>query len=114
PDGKTLASATLSEPIKLWDIATAKTTTTISIPGAYSETSGGWYQVCFLGNGHTLLFSDGKRNINLRDLESGTIRHVLRGHREQIWCLVATPVGSTLVSCAEDQTIRTWDLKSLH
>ncbi|KAI3572914.1 WD40-repeat-containing domain protein [Fusarium oxysporum f. sp. albedinis] len=103
PDGKTLASASEDQTIRVWDTAT----------GAHQQTlegHSGWvYAVAFSPDGKTLVSASEDQTIRVWDTATGAYQQTLKGHSGWVKDVAFSPDGKTLVSASEDQTIRVWD-----
>ena len=101
PDGTTLASGTGSRTIELWDTETRVNTASLS-------RYGGSATVAFSPDG-TFLASAAGNHGRLWDLSSGSLAP-LGGHTNRILSISFSRDGSTLVSAAEDNTVKLWDV----
>lgn len=103
PDGTRLASsATFSEDLFLWDIAT----------GACSVMLQGhsWIEsVAWSPDGGRLALVCSDQTISLWDVASGEYLAVLQGHEGAVYRVAWSPDGSRLASASSDQTLRLWD-----
>jgi WD40 repeat protein len=102
PDGKTLASASNSRQIRLWDLATGKGTLTINA---------GW-SVTFSPDGKTLATGSRGNTIKLWDAGTGKELATLKGHTDDVWSLAFSPDGKTLASGSKDNTVKLWDVET--
>lgn len=61
---------------------------------------------------NVLVSGGGEGEIKIWDLEQQTLISSLKGHskRSILNCLILENSGNELISCADDQTIRFWDL----
>jgi WD40 repeat protein len=104
PDGKTLASASPDDDIRLWDVANGKIRLRIC------HKKGPVLAVAFSRDGK-LLASAGAPDgsINIWDASSGKPIRQLIGHRDGVTSLSFSPDGKLLASGSYDKTIRLWD-----
>ncbi len=107
PDGKMLASASLDESIKLWDLETLEVIRTIPTGKEIST-------IIFFPDSLTLasgggITSDG--TIKLWDVESGKLKGALRGHNSSVISLDLSQDGNLLASSSWDGTLRLWDVE---
>ncbi|MBM4114546.1 MAG: hypothetical protein FJ252_01560, partial [Phycisphaerae bacterium] len=105
PDGKTLASGSWDNTIRLWDAATGK---------PLGEPLRGHKDfvnsVAFSPDGTTLASGSFDGTIRRWDAATGKpIGEPLRGHTKSIESIAFSPDGKTLASGSFDDTIRLWD-----
>lgn len=72
----------------------------------------GSYLTKITHDGLISLSSDGHNNINVREVISGKILKVLKGHSQSIKYIDIHPSGKYAISSSLDNTIRYWDLKT--
>ena len=60
-------------------------------------------------DGATLAAGSSTGEVKLWDLASGTVRHVLSGHEDEVWRALWTPDGESLVTVAADGEVVVWD-----
>jgi WD40 repeat protein/uncharacterized caspase-like protein len=106
PDGKTLASASADQTIKLWDVASG-----IELRSLYGHAAVVW-SVAFSPDGKTLASAGADRTIKLWDVVSGAELRTLNGHAEEVWSVAFSPDGKMLASASVDKTIKLWDVVS--
>ncbi|MBD2532699.1 AAA-like domain-containing protein [Nostoc flagelliforme FACHB-838] len=104
PDGKTLASASTDNTIKLWNLDTGKEITTLS---GHSDRVN---SVVFSPNGKTLASASTDNTIKLWNLDTGKEITTLSGHSDRVNSVVFSPDGKTLASASTDNTIKLWNL----
>jgi WD40 repeat protein len=59
-----------------------------------------------------LVPSAGETKVKVRDIQTGELVQVLRGHTGDISCLAFSPCGTAILSGSKDQTLKIWDLLS--
>ena len=139
PNGATLASGSFDGTVKLWDVATRTTITTLeggssiafSPDGKILATSG-WdiplwdvatrtsiatlehgelvMSVSFSPDGTTLASGSRDGTVKLWDIATKTNIATLEGHGEPVRSVSFSPDGTTLASESLDATIRLWDV----
>ncbi|MDE0087111.1 MAG: sigma-70 family RNA polymerase sigma factor, partial [Candidatus Poribacteria bacterium] len=106
PDGKTLASGSKDNTIRLWDART----------GTYLRTMTGWTDsttgVVFSPDGKALASGSTDNTIRLWNPQTDTVQKTLVGHTDKILSVVFSQDGKTLASAGKDNTIRVWDTQS--
>jgi WD40 repeat protein len=107
PDGKTLASASYDQTLRLWDIADGHW------PRAPRLTLRGhtnWvFCATFAPDGRTLASGGYDRTIRFWDVASGKERSVFKGHSAGVRSVVFSADGKTLASGSADRTVRLWN-----
>jgi WD40 repeat protein len=94
PDGKTLASGSEDNSIKLWDVATGKNTTTLKAAGAHR-----WCWVAFSPNGKMLACGGGGNKVKLWNVATGKSTSLIdRDIQGPMPKVVFSPDGKTLAS----------------
>lgn len=101
PDGQTLASGGVKQPIKLWRLSSGELKSNLT--GHTDDV----YAVAFSPDGKYLATGSADRTIRIWDLFTGEPIHTL-GHSDTVYCLAFSPDGQTLVSGSGDRTIKIW------
>ena len=103
PDGKTLASGSGDQTVKLWEAATGKLLRpyrgTLLRFGAWRgvRTERLWPRVL---TDHT---------VKLWEAATGKLLTSLQGHTDSVWSVAWSPDGKTLASGSRDQTVKLWE-----
>ncbi|MEH1989677.1 WD40 repeat domain-containing protein, partial [Nostoc sp.] len=106
PDGKTLASGSSDNTIKLWDVSTGKAIKTL-----IGHSSSVW-GVGFSPDGKTLASGSSDNTIKLWDVSTGKAIKTLTGHSSSVYSVGFSPDGKTLASGSFDKTIKLWDVNT--
>ncbi|NMF65714.1 trypsin-like peptidase domain-containing protein [Brasilonema octagenarum] len=104
PDGRTLASGSWDDTIKIWNLATGQLIRTLA-GHSYSVNS-----VAISADGRTLASGSFDKTIKIWNLATGQLIRTLGGHSEWVRSVAISPDGRTLVSGSGDKTIKIWRL----
>ena len=102
-DGKTLASGSSDNTIKLWNVETGEEIRTLSHTSYV-------YSVSFSADGKTLASGSHDKTIKLWNLETGDEIRTLSGHQGSVNSVSFSSDGKTLASGSDDETIKLWDV----
>ena len=104
PDGRTLASASEDNTVRLWDVATRQELA--SLKGHTNFV----YSVAFSPDGRTLASAGLDNTVRLWDVTARKELASLMGHTNYVHSVVFSPDGRTLASASADKTVRLWDV----
>ncbi len=106
PDGKTLASGSWDNSVKLWSVESGQQLASL-------EGHTGWvWSVAFSSDGKTLASGSADKTIKLWNVETGREIKTLVGHAEFVQPVAFSPDGKTLASGGRDNTVRLWNVES--
>ena len=94
PDGKTIASGSSDDTIKLWDVATGSLKDTLEGHTASVRS------VAFSPDGKTIASGSSDDTIKLWDVATGSLKDTLEGHTASVRSVAFSPDGKTLASGA--------------
>ncbi|OCQ96040.1 hypothetical protein BCD64_11825 [Nostoc sp. MBR 210] len=106
PNGKTLASGSWDNTIKLWNLETGKEIRTLT------GHSNPVQSVSFSPNGKALASGSWDNTIKLWNLETGKEIRTFNGHSNTVQSVSISPDGKTLASGSSDKTIKLWNLET--
>ena len=108
PDGRTLASASADQTIRLWDVRTHKQRGS-PLYGHTDELN----SVAFSPDGRALASGSDDGTVRLWDVQTHKqLGTPLRGHTNFVRSVAFRPDGRMLASAGDDRTVRLWDVRS--
>ncbi|CAD0222056.1 Serine/Threonine protein kinase with WD40 repeats [Planktothrix agardhii] len=105
-DGRTLASGSNDNTIKLWDVQSQREIATLT------RHSSDVKSVAFSPDGRMLASGSYDKTIKLWDVQSQREIATLTGHSSDVNSVAFSPDGRTLASGSNDNTIKLWDVHS--
>jgi WD40 repeat protein len=101
PDGKTIASGSADNTVKVW-----------SLNGKELQTLNGHigsvWSVSFSPNGKTIASGSDDATVKLWSLDGQELQ-TLRGHTGSVWSVRFSPDGKTIASGSDDATVKLWN-----
>jgi WD40 repeat protein len=106
PDGKTLASSSRDNTVKLWDVGQGKLLATLE------GHTGGVHALAFSPDGKTVATGGGDSTVRLWDVASGknTATFKTVGHAADGGCLAFSPDGKALASSCHGGPVNLWNI----
>jgi WD40 repeat protein/serine/threonine protein kinase len=106
PDGTRLASASVDDTVRVWDLGTGRAAVTLK--GHKAGVTG----VAFSPDGRRLASASFDQTVRLWDLDGGRAVLTLEGHDGFVSGVAFRPDGRQLASASLDGKVRLWDLPS--
>jgi len=109
PDGKTLASGSGDQTVRLWNVADGTLLNTLihTREGTFMSVVS---SVAFSPDGKTLASGSQDQIVRLWNVADGALLHSLTGHTGHVNSVAFSPDGETLISGSGDQTVRLWSV----
>jgi WD40 repeat protein len=108
PDGKTLASLSWDDSVRLWDVASHR-----QLGRPLTGHTDAVYSVAFSPDGKALASSSFDNSVRLWDVASHRqLGRPLTGHTDVVTSVAFGPDGKTLASSSWDGSVRIWDVAS--
>ncbi|HEY6136753.1 MAG TPA: pentapeptide repeat-containing protein [Thermoanaerobaculia bacterium] len=107
PDGKTVASGSWDQSVRLWDAATGRP---LSILRGHSN----WVSAVAFASAGTIVISAGSVDKTIRrwNTYTGAPLSIMEPRQGVIWSLAVAPDGETFSSGGSDGTIRQWNART--
>lgn len=105
PNGKTLASGSKDETIKIWDLPSGEERTTLS------GHKGMVVSLAFSPDGQTLASGSTDCTVRLWDIASSKQSRMLAESSDAVWQLAFSPDGEELI-CRGEESIIIWDIET--
>ncbi|AUS99286.1 serine/threonine protein kinase [Nostoc sp. CENA543] len=103
PDGRTIASGSSDETIKIWNLATGQEISTLN---GHSDS----VKVAFSPDGRNIASGSSDKTIKIWNLATGQEIRTLNGHSHSVRSVAISPDGRTLASGSLDKTIKIWNI----
>ncbi len=102
PDGRTLASSSYDQTIKVWDLRTGQMQKTLT------GHEGRVYSVAFSPDGRTLASGGRDEFIRFWNVKTGALLRTIAGHVNRVAGVMYAPDGKKLASYGHDKKINIW------
>ncbi len=106
PDGRTVATPSLSHDLKLWDILTRKG---VRLFRGHSD---GVLAAAFSADGKRLISCGSDQTVRLWNVASGELVHTFRGHTDGVFDLAFLPKTNLFASVSIDGGIKVWGVSA--
>lgn len=103
PDGKTIATSSYDEQLRIWDLEQETMVMTLHGP------AGTIWTLAYSPDGRLLASGGEDKMVRIWDAQTGKLLRVLNGHERNIWAVTFSNDGKYLVSSGFDKTIRVWN-----
>jgi len=103
PDGRLLATGSLDQTVRLWDVAQARLVRTF-------QSHAGIFGMSFGPDGRLLAAGGFDKIVRVWDVSTGKLFRTFEGHQGAIWGVSFSPDGALLASGSIDKTIRLWSI----
>src|SRR6266498_1842040 len=104
PDGKTLASGSWDNTIKLWEVATGHELRALTGHSSYVTS------VAFSPNGKILASGSWDKTIRFWNVVNGDELRLLEGHSGSVTAVAFSPDSKMLASASWDNTVKVWNV----
>ncbi|EXJ87253.1 hypothetical protein A1O3_04212 [Capronia epimyces CBS 606.96] len=104
PDGRQVASGSVNEVVRLWDVATKATS--FKLVGQTEKVS----SVAISPGGRMIASGSDDATVMVWDMRTRAVLHSLGGHSRWVNSVVFSPDGKLLASGSMDETVRVWDV----
>ncbi len=105
-DGKTLATGSVDNTVKLWDVASRQELATLKGHTRVVQS------VAFSSDDKTLATGSDDGTLKLWDVASRQQLATFKGHDDQVWEVAFSSDGKTLATGSYDGTVKLWDVVS--
>jgi WD40 repeat protein/DNA-binding MarR family transcriptional regulator len=106
PNGKTLATASADQTIKLWDVQTGECLQTLHDDRLVGVA------IAWSPDGNWLATSSTNGAVRLWNFQTSAFERELVGHQALIWTIAWSPNGEWIASGGDDYTIKVWNLET--
>jgi WD40 repeat protein len=104
PTAQTVASSSLDDTVKVWNLHTGEVLFTLT--GHTKDVNA----IAISPHGKTLVSGSDDYSIKMWNLQTGALMRTLTGHSRDVNAVAITPDGQLLISGGEDRTIKLWQM----
>jgi WD40 repeat protein/serine/threonine protein kinase/DNA-binding SARP family transcriptional activator len=104
PDGTRLATASLDQTARVWDVTSGGLLLTLA---GHEESV---RDVAFTPDGDFLVTGSSDRTARIWNLATGEVAAVLAGHTDRVFDISLSPDGTLLATASRDSTVKLWHL----
>lgn len=106
PDGRTVLSAGVDGPLKLWDIASG------TVQKTFEGHAGGTGGVAFSPDGSRAVSVGADDTLKLWNVGTRRLIQTFTGHSDDVNAVAFSPDGQRVFTASDDKTVKLWDLAS--